>query len=88
MECAVTDSSSSPVHGDRALTLAQAAQDWHLHQPDRTWFEFAVRWPLVTIARPRCLAGGCRRPWPCPPALAADAWLTQYEAAQAGAAGA
>jgi hypothetical protein len=78
----MTDSSMSPC-GDSELTYPQAVQNWNDHQPDRAWIECGFQWPPLTIARPHCLAPGCRLPWPCPPALAADAWLSQYEAAPA-----
>lgn len=68
------------------LSYTRAVQVWRDHQPDRAWLEFGLQWPPLTIGRPRCVTSGCGLPWPCPPARAADGWLSLYEASRAAAA--
>ena len=75
----------NPQHGGVELTYTRALQSWRDHQPDRAWLEFGFQWPPLTIARPRCSTHGCRLPWPCPAARAADGWLSRHEASRATA---
>ncbi|GAA4731259.1 hypothetical protein Prum_069020 [Phytohabitans rumicis] len=84
----VVTGATVPPSGDHKLTYHQAAQNWNDHQPDRAWIECGFHWPPLTIGRPRCRLRECGLPWPCPPARAADAWLSRYEATQSSAAAA
>jgi len=59
------------------VTCVTAALIWHDHQTDRAWIEYGLRWPPLSVRRPRCLT--CLRAWPCPDALAAHEHLTNCE---------